>query len=177
MTPYRLAGFEMIEPSAEVDWPGEPDNLPNLVDLGIDVSFHRNVYQREVIDILPPIKTVASPGFTACSGIIVRDNDSGIPTFGHLQPEVMSFERHMQGRNIKNGEAAVLIGEASRPPDALWDLRDGRWGNIDTRVISFESGSTWWAAVFDVMSGRVSIARRKPRQSILQYAAFPSKDR
>jgi hypothetical protein len=143
---------------AQGNWPSELGDLPDLAALGVDEHSHVSVYQRWVKDIPPGIQTVASPGFTACSGVIVRDNTVGRYTFGHLQPGVMSFERHMEGRQLVGGEAVMLFGELSYPPDVLWDLRAGRWGDIDTKVISFESGATWWAALFNVLSGEVKIA-------------------
>lgn len=163
-----------IELTSQEPW-REPDDLPDLQALGINPNTHRNIYQRQVLDFSPKagITSVASPGFVACSGLLLKDHESGIYTFGHLQPDGASLEKHLGDKNIEQGEAVILLGSISVPPVALRDLNRGKWGDISTKIISFESGSTWWAGVFNAITGVVSIARRRPDTSLLHYQATP----
>jgi hypothetical protein len=177
MSHPALDGFEQLPLSTEEEWKGKPDiGLTDLHLPDVDRSTLRGIDVREVVDIKPgaPWKCVGSAGFVSCSGVIVRDATSGIHTFGHLQPGVMSFENHMKGRQIR-GEAVMICGDISKPPyEVLRGLRDGKWGEIETKVISFEAGGSWWAAILKIMAGEVLIAREKPAPSILRYQAFPS---
>ncbi len=178
MIPYAPAGIEQIPLIDELPWVGDPfADIATINALQIDVQRYKYVADGKVYEATSSIQIMASEGFVACSGVIMRNEHTGTDMFSHFWPGVTEFdlEDYLDNQDAANRKEIVLVyGGLSLGTGFEGSLVNDRWPYLGARAVSAETGSASWKAVFDRGAGDLVILRREPEQSMLRYHLFDS---
>jgi len=176
MRGYSPDDLEQIPLASQEPYSFDPDAADNVVidALGIDRQSYRYVGQGKIYTAEAHITTMRSEGFVNCSAFIMRAATGD--TFAHFWPTVSDLKMEefleRQRQDTAPKQAVWVYGTNSESPGFEPLMAKGYYGDITTRAINIDSGSTWWGAVFDSVTGDLSLFTRKPTQSKLTYHLF-----
>ncbi len=156
--------------------------MEDIAILGVKDTM-QYVGQRQISDFpsIHPLDSVGSEGFGKCSGLVIRDRETGTYTFSHLEPAADNWHNLMRTgerepvRWSSPHDAVLIYGSVSSKQYELERMMTEEfWGPATLRTIDVETGDTHWGMVLYRSLGQLAVVRKRPDHSVFRYQAFES---